>query len=223
MPQPFSPIFFFWGSCLLLIVLFLLCLPHAGRWPDDIAAYYKTKAALGIQLANALTSACGARVDATEECLDVFWEGFVFRLLLFSDRDQAIQNQQTASVAAAAAIAAGAVGMSGIANGTSAAAAAGGHPHHGPHHHALSHAPPRVLQLSWHQGLVAGVEGQNAAFGPSVRLAKRWLGAQLLLGGHVREEVVELLMVAAFTQPSRTPPPGSRLAGVWGGGRMTGV
>jgi hypothetical protein len=60
---------------------------------------------------------------------------------------------------------------------------------------------------------VSGVEGQNAAYGPSVRLAKRWLGSQLLLEGEVREEVVELIMVEAFTRHSRTPPPGSRLAG----------
>ena len=40
----------------------------------------------------------------------------------------------------------------------------------------------------------------------------------LWIGAYVREEVVELLMVGVFTQPSRTPPPGSRIAGGWVGG-----
>ncbi len=79
------------------------------------------------------------------------------------------------------------------------------------HHHA-AHTPPRPLCLSWHHGLVSGAEGQHAALGPTVRLAKRWVGAQLL-GNHVCEEAVELLVVAALTAPGPLPAPASRLAG----------
>jgi hypothetical protein len=40
--------------------------------------------------------------------------------------------------------------------------------------------------LSQHHGLVSALNAAHAAYGPTVRLAKRWLGAHLLLGGQVR-------------------------------------
>lgn len=89
------------------------------------------------------------------------------------------------------------------------AAAAGPHAHH---HHAAAHSPPRVLLLSWHHGLVATLEGQHAAFGPSCRLAKRWLGCQLM-GSQLSEEAVELMVGAAFCGPAKVPPPASRITG----------
>jgi hypothetical protein len=106
------------------------------------------------------------------------------------------------------------------------AAAAGPHAHH---HHAAAHSPPRVLVLSWHHGLVAALEGQYAAFGPTCRLAKRWLGTQLL-GSQLGCEAVELLVGAAFCGPALAPPPASRVTGealdlsqacpfFWGGGK----
>lgn len=89
------------------------------------------------------------------------------------------------------------------------AAAAGPHVHH---HHAAAHSPPRVLVLSWHHGLVATLEGQHAAYGPTCRLAKRWVGAQLM-GSQLAPEAVELLVGAAFCGPSLAPLPASRITG----------
>lgn len=39
--------------------------------------------------------------------------------------------------------------------------------------------------LSQHHGLVSALSAAHAAYAPTVRLAKRWLGAHLLLGGQV--------------------------------------
>lgn len=58
----------------------------SGRMPSDPVAFTKTKAALGVQLAAALSAACGAHVTATEEALEVLWQGFAFKLLLYMDR-----------------------------------------------------------------------------------------------------------------------------------------
>lgn len=44
------------------------------------------KAALGIQLAEELFTGFGLRAEASEDCIDVFTDGFVFRLFLYSDR-----------------------------------------------------------------------------------------------------------------------------------------
>ena len=55
----------------------------------------------------------------------------------------------------------------------------------------------------------------NPAVAPAVRLAKRWVGAQLL-SNHLPDEAVELLVMAACGQcsaASTLPPPSSRLSG----------
>lgn len=58
----------------------------AGRWPAEEAAFRKTKAALGCQLAEALASSFGAAASASEDCIDVLSDGFAFRLFLWSTR-----------------------------------------------------------------------------------------------------------------------------------------
>jgi U3 small nucleolar RNA-associated protein 22 len=54
--------------------------------PLNPEAYAKTKAALGVQLSSALSAASGAFVTATEEALEVLWQGFAFKLILYLDR-----------------------------------------------------------------------------------------------------------------------------------------
>ena len=49
-------------------------------------AFRKTKAALGVQLAEELFTGFGLRVQASEECVDVFVDGFAIRLYLHSQR-----------------------------------------------------------------------------------------------------------------------------------------
>ncbi|KAI8473415.1 MAG: Nrap protein [Monoraphidium minutum] len=161
----------------------MVALEGSGRWPDDPGAYAKMKAAVGCQLAGGLAGAAGFAASPSEEAVDVFVDGFAFRLLLYTDRDAAMHAK---------------------------AAAAGPHAHH---HHAAAHSPPRVLVLSWHHGLIAALEGQHPAYGPTVRLAKRWLGGQLM-GSQLGGEAVELIVGAAFCGPAAAPPPASRIAGL---------
>ncbi|KAK9853898.1 hypothetical protein WJX84_008605, partial [Apatococcus fuscideae] len=60
------------------------------KWPDDPEAYRITKAAMGVQLAEALQSSYGLHTRASRDCIDVFADGFAFRLLLHSSRDEAM-------------------------------------------------------------------------------------------------------------------------------------
>lgn len=60
--------------------------------------------------------------------------------------------------------------------------------------------------------ILQAVGGANPAYAPTVRIAQRWLGAHLL-SNHFADEAVELLVAAAFTCPSASPPPGSRNTG----------
>ena len=77
----------------------ILCqLEGSGKWPDAPAAYQKMKAAVGVQLAHALKSSYGTEAIASEHCIDVLFEGFAYRLLLFSERDLLALQKKSASV-----------------------------------------------------------------------------------------------------------------------------
>lgn len=70
-----------------MCVCLCVCLScPAGKMPLNPEAFTKTKAALGVQLASALSAAAGAHVTATEEALEVLWQGFAFKLILYLDR-----------------------------------------------------------------------------------------------------------------------------------------
>lgn len=71
---------------LLLSMLDCKLMGAAGRWPDSHEAFLKTKASMGVQLAEALQSSFGLDATATEQYVDVLAEGFAFRLFLWSDR-----------------------------------------------------------------------------------------------------------------------------------------
>lgn len=109
----------------------------------------------------------GLDAQATEEHVDVLSDGFAFRLRLATERDAAMAAKALAARQA-----------------TEGPAA------------RLTPADDMALRL-WHQGAVGGVAAAAPAFGPTVRLAKRWVGAHLL-SPHLCEEAVELLVVAVF-------------------------
>ncbi|CAD7698748.1 unnamed protein product [Ostreobium quekettii] len=69
-----------------------------------------------------------------------------------------------------------------------------------------------LLRLSQHHGLVSLVSGQHQSFALSTRLSKRWIASQMMANDFC-EDVIELLMVAAYTSPSCLMPPASPLAG----------
>lgn len=73
---------------------------------------------------------------------------------------------------------------------------------------------PHPLLLSHHHGLISSLEASHTAYGPTVRLAKRWLGLQLMLGAEqVTPEAVELIVGAVFQGLQVTQPPASRISG----------
>lgn len=64
-----------------------------GKWPNDNTAMAKMKAALGCELAAALEAQLGMYTRVSEQWVDVYAAGFAFRLLLWSDRDEAIADR----------------------------------------------------------------------------------------------------------------------------------
>jgi U3 small nucleolar RNA-associated protein 22 len=80
----------------------------------------------------------------------------------------------------------------------------------------MPHLPPEedIALKMWHHGVISAAAAANPAFEPSVRLAKRWIASQWL-SPHFRDEVIELLVAAAFAAGDDViaPPPGSRVSG----------
>lgn len=60
-----------------------------GKWVDDLEAFKKMKAALGVQLAQALETSFGLDAEASQDYVDVLTDGFAIRLFLFSNRSAA--------------------------------------------------------------------------------------------------------------------------------------
>ena len=83
--------------CLFAIDVFCQ-LEGSGKWPDAPAAYSKMKAALGVQLAQSLKSTYGIDAHASEKFIDVLFEGFAYRIILFSERDVAAIQKKAKSV-----------------------------------------------------------------------------------------------------------------------------
>lgn len=193
----------------------------AGRWPDDATAFRKMKAALGLQLASSLSSSYGHHVSASEEAVDVLLDGFAFRLVLYSGRDEAMLERMAvaaasgASGAAAATAAAAAAATPALAAAATAAlAAAGGSAASVGVGAGLLSPEESPLLLTWHHGLISQVAGANASYAPAARLAGRWVAAHMM-SNHVSPQAVELLVAAAFGGAGVPvgPPPGSRITG----------
>ena len=58
----------------------------AGKWPASAAALCKARAALGVQLALALEKGHGLMCRASERFVDIFADGFAFRVHLYCSR-----------------------------------------------------------------------------------------------------------------------------------------
>ena len=164
-------------------------LEGTGRWPDDAAAAAKVRAALGTQLAGALTDAYRWPAAASEAGVDVCIDGYAFRLRLWTARDVDGAARDAARRAAAARAGAPPPPAS-----PGAAAA----------HDAMTALQARIA----HATLLAPLAGAAPGFGDGARLLARWAGAHLA-GGLVAAPAWELLAAAAA---------GPRLAGGAGGG-----
>ena len=179
----------------------------SGRWPDDLRAIQKIKLAFFEQLGSALmASVDGLRASvvigdgvSTSEIQDIASleivtpEGWAFSARIWHDREvtlldkmiddkphvpkhvkkklQQMQNPEQASAEAKnrqAALEAKEIYMRRFI--------------HSPRHHRV----------------IAALSHRFTAYASTVRLVKRWLASHWLLGGHVREEAVELLCAYIF-------------------------
>ena len=75
------------------------------------------------------------------------------------------------------------------------------------------HPAADVALRSLHAGLMLSLQGHHPIFAPTVRLAKRWVGAHMLTP-ILCPQAVELLVASLFTRPGLCGVPRSRITGL---------
>ncbi|CAM9481846.1 unnamed protein product [Lampetra planeri] len=145
----------------------------SGRWPKEREGIRRIKAAFHIRLAELLSREHHVICQPCQSHVDVYKDGFVFRVRVAYRREPAILKEQRAPD--------GAVKL----RDTEESLALERDTVHRPLH--ASH--------------IAGLQQQYPAFSAACRLTARWVAAQLL-SDYVREEAVELLVARVFLQPA---------------------
>ncbi|KAL4919126.1 Nrap protein [Aspergillus aurantiobrunneus] len=171
----------------------------SARWPDDLVAIQMTKAAFLVKIGDALTEFSdfsSAQVGLENEqnkllnnaFLDVAHvSGIIFRLRIHHDREQTLLERQIKEQGVSPQM------KREIAYALSA------------YKRDFNHCP-RLSQA------VRTLCTRFQLLSPTIRLIKYWFSCHLF-DGHVNEELIELMVVRAFTQPHPWETPSSVMTG----------
>eukprot|EP00201_Polytomella_parva_P016590 CAMPEP_0175062280 /NCGR_PEP_ID=MMETSP0052_2-20121109/14081_1 /TAXON_ID=51329 ORGANISM="Polytomella parva, Strain SAG 63-3" /NCGR_SAMPLE_ID=MMETSP0052_2 /ASSEMBLY_ACC=CAM_ASM_000194 /LENGTH=302 /DNA_ID=CAMNT_0016328285 /DNA_START=103 /DNA_END=1007 /DNA_ORIENTATION=- len=193
-------------------------LENSGRWPSHPEAFLKMKAAIGVQLAEQLQSSFGYRCVASEQYVDVFIDGFAFRVMVYSGRDAAMKlkadnlNLNPTTTTATSSSPSPSASSSVITPLSAKEMLAKLKNELLLENMFTSTNDPYIL--SAHQGLVSSVVARHPSFAAATRMAKRWVAAQMM-SNHLPDPVVDLLVAAVYTFGSTSSqlPPASRVSG----------
>ncbi|KAL0117298.1 hypothetical protein PUN28_010271 [Cardiocondyla obscurior] len=154
-----------------------LQLSTSGKWPEELEAIKKTKAAFHVQIAECLRNQHALTVQANPSYVDVYQNGFVFRLRVAHQKEIALMKQ---------------VKEDGVIKYRDSEESI-----------ELENKLFRLPKLS---SALHGLHSQQPSFGPACCLAKRWLAAQLLDDTHIPGVVIELLMASLYLVPEPYKP-----------------
>ncbi|XP_020297478.1 nucleolar protein 6 [Pseudomyrmex gracilis] len=154
-----------------------LQLSISGKWPEELEAIKKTKAAFHIQIAECLRNQHQLKVQTSPSYVDVFQDGLVFRLRVAHQKEIALMKQVKEN---------GVIKYRDTKESIEL-------------ENKLFHLPK--LSSALH-----GLHSQQPSFGPACCLAKRWLSAQLLDDTYMPGIVVELLMASIYLIPEPYKP-----------------
>ncbi|KAL1469435.1 hypothetical protein MTO96_025044 [Rhipicephalus appendiculatus] len=140
-----------------------------GKWPDDLEALRRVKAAFHLTLARLLCDNEHLITAAHPEYVDVFKGGFVFRVRIAAHKEIGLARQ---SIAPNGAIKIRDTELS-------------------------SKIELETEILPGLTSTLHGLQQQHSTFSAACRLAKRWVASHLL-SNHVSEECIELLAAAVY-------------------------
>ncbi|EGI57170.1 Nucleolar protein 6 [Acromyrmex echinatior] len=154
-----------------------LQLSTSGKWPEELEAIRKTKAAFYIQIAECLRTQHALTVQANPSYIDVYQNGFVFRLRVAHQKEIALMKQ---------------VKEDGVIKYRD--------------NEESIELENKLFHLPKLSSALHGLHSQQPSFGPACCLVKRWLSAQLLDDTHIPGIVVELLMASLYLTPEPYKP-----------------
>ncbi|MCO5585783.1 hypothetical protein L7F22_039719 [Adiantum nelumboides] len=166
-------------------------LEGSGKWPTNQEAIEKTKLAFCLKIADSMCRTHAVTCVAAKESVDLLMHGFCFRLQLFYDKDPTLVHLRTEQVSTTKDVG------SQQANGDTS---------------PVTMLHKDISLQSLHSSMLGGLHGRYPIYGPTVRLAKRWIGSHLF-SDVLREEAVELLVAYLFVNPAPYSPPLSRITG----------
>ena len=155
-----------------------LQLSTSGKWPDELEALRKTKAAFHIQIAECLRKQYMLTVKASYSHVDVYKEGFVFRLRVAHQKEVGCLKQQ--------------VTEDGVVQYKD--------------NEESIELENKLFELPKLTGALHGLHAQQPSYGTACCLTKRWLSAQLLDDSHIPDVAVELLVASIYLTPAPYRP-----------------
>lgn len=173
----------------------------SGRWPDNLPAIQRTKIALLLRIGNILEASVKDAVTrlglentnrALCNCafLDVMYaSGAAFRLRIYINREKFLLEHM----------------LKGQASGVHTREEIIG---------AKSLLTFRYVQLPFHTQSMATHCTRYPKLSPTIRLVKKWFSSHML-SSHIREEVIELIVMHIFLQPYPWQAPSSAVTGFW--------
>ncbi|RLU24256.1 hypothetical protein DMN91_004467 [Ooceraea biroi] len=176
-------------NCLILSKSIAKCPPYfhaldatlqlstSGKWPEELEAIRRTKTAFHIQIAECLREQHQLKAQAYPSHIDVYQDGFVFRLRIAHQKEIALLKEIKED------------GVTKYRDNEESAKL----------ENSLFHLPKLTSALH-------GLHSQQPSFGAACCLAKRWLSAQLLDESHIPGVVVELLMASIYLTPEPYKP-----------------
>ncbi|XP_076620123.1 nucleolar protein 6 Mat89Ba [Colletes latitarsis] len=156
-----------------------LQLSTSGKWPDDLEAFRKTKAAFHIQIAECLRQQYTLKANANFSHVDVYKEGLVFRLRVAHQKEISCLKQQVTN---------------------------DGVVQYRDNEESIE-LEKKLFELPKLTGALHGLYSQQPSFGAACCLTKRWLSAQLLDDSHIPDVVVELFVASMYLTPAPYRPP----------------
>ncbi|XP_077497145.1 nucleolar protein 6 Mat89Ba [Amblyomma americanum] len=151
-----------------------------GKWPDDLEALRRVKAAFHLTLARLLRDNEHLVTAARPEHVDVLKSGFVFRVCIAAHKEIGLARQIVSPN--------GAIKIKDT--------------------KLSSKIEFETEILPSLTSTLHGLQQQHSTFSATCRLAKRWVASQLL-SNHLTEECVELLAAAVYVSPAPYVVPNS--------------
>ncbi|XP_030832243.1 nucleolar protein 6 [Strongylocentrotus purpuratus] len=160
-------------------------LESSGKWPDDLEAIHHIKTAFHLKMADMLHKQCKLVTVATASHILAIVDGFVFQVSVAHRREIVLLKEVITKE-----------GLSMLRDNERSK--------------VLERETGHLPHLT---SLLHGVHQHHGAFGPTVRLAKRWVASHLL-ADHMTSECIELLVAYLFLHPEPFTSPVSPQTGI---------